>query len=71
MRLVVEALDGGVLEGAVHAFDLAVGLGTPRLGQSMVDVVLGAGILEGVHTERLVVVHGAADLCGGGADVPG
>ena len=71
MRLVVEAPDGRVLERAVHAFDLTVGPGMAWLGQAMVDVVLRAGILEGMRTERLVVVHGAADLGCGRADVPG
>ena len=31
---VVEALDGSVFEGSVHAFDLAVGPGMFRLGQA-------------------------------------
>jgi hypothetical protein len=44
--LVVEALDGRLLDCAVHALDLAVGPRMPGLGQAMVDVVFGTGILE-------------------------
>ena len=51
MGFVVEALDGGVLERAVHAFDLPIGPGIFRLGQPVVDVVLGTGVLEGMSSE--------------------
>ena len=71
VRLVVEAPDGGVLEHASHAFDLAVGPRMARLGQAMVDVVLRAGLLGGVREELLVIIHGAADLFCGRADVAG
>ena len=37
--VVVVALDGGVLDRAVHAFDLAVGPRMIRLGQPVLDVV--------------------------------
>lgn len=40
MRLVVKVLDGGVLEPAVHAFDLAVGPRMFRLGEPVIDVGL-------------------------------
>ena len=53
MAVVVVALDGGVLEGAVHPLDLAVRPGMARLGQAVLDVVLRAGELEGVGTEGL------------------
>ena len=39
MGVVVIALDGGVLDGAVHSLDLAVGPGMLGLGQPMIDVV--------------------------------
>ena len=44
---VVEALDGSVFEGAVHAFDLPIGPRVFRLGQAVVDIVLGAGVFRG------------------------
>jgi len=46
MVVVVEALDGGVLDGAVHPFDLAIGPGVLDLGQSMLDAVLSAAHVE-------------------------
>jgi hypothetical protein len=54
--LVVESLDRGVLDGAVHALDLAVRPRVPRLGEPVVDVELGAGELEGVAEERLLLL---------------
>ena len=33
---VLEALDGRALDGAVHALDLPVGPGIPRLGEAMI-----------------------------------
>lgn len=52
MRLVIVALDGRFLDGAVHAFDLAVGTWVARFGQPMFDVEIGAGRFEGVAAER-------------------
>jgi hypothetical protein len=43
---VMEAPDSGVLQGSVHPLDLTVGPRIVGLGQSVLDVVLGAGILE-------------------------
>ena len=71
MGVVVEALDGGFLERAVHAFDLAVGPRVARFGKPMIDVVLGTGVFEGVGAERLCAVHGTPYLRGGRADIPG
>ena len=34
------AFDGGLLDRAVHPFDLAVGPGMPDLGEAMFDAVL-------------------------------
>ena len=69
--VVVEALDGGFLDRPVHAFDLTVGPGMARLGQPVIDVVLGAGIFECVGEELLAVIHGATDLGGCRAGVSG
>ena len=43
VALVVEALDGGVLDSPVHPLDLAVGPWMPGLGGAVLDVVPGAG----------------------------
>jgi hypothetical protein len=50
---VVEFLDGGVLDRAVHSLDLTVGPRMPGLGQSMIDVIAGAGVFEGMSLEGL------------------
>ena len=52
MGLVVEALDGGVLDRAVHPLDLTVGPWMARLGQPMLDVEVGAGHFKGVAPEQ-------------------
>ena len=49
VAVVVIALDGGFLDGSVHAFDLTVGPGVLDLGQSMLDAVLSATHLEHVR----------------------
>ncbi len=59
---VVEALDGGVLERAVHAFDLAICPRVFRLGQPVVDVILGAGVLEGMSPEQFAALHRQLDF---------
>jgi len=63
--LVVEALDGRFLEGSIHVFDLTVGLRVSRLGQTVVDVALGACILEGMSEEDLALIDGLANVGGG------
>ena len=52
--VVVEALDCGLLDGAVHPLDLAVGPRMLGLSQAMIDIVAGAGHVEGVSPERLL-----------------
>ena len=62
VRRRVEALDGSVLDGAVHALDLPVGPRMSRLGEAMVDAVLGAGILERVCPDRRAAVEREPDI---------
>ena len=50
--LVVEPSDGGVLDGAVHPFDLAIGPRMFEFREAMVDAVLGAREVKGVGAER-------------------
>ena len=62
MGLVEVAFDGCILDGAVHAFDLPVGPWMLGLCQPMVDVVLGAGVFEGVRPNGLSGVKGRLDV---------
>jgi hypothetical protein len=59
---VVVAPDRRLLEGPVHAFDLAVGPGVLGLGQAVVDVVLRTGELESMGAEGLAGLQGAFDV---------
>lgn len=62
MAAVVEAMGGGFLDGPVHALNLAIGPGMLGLGQAVIDVALGAGVLEGMSPEALTIGHGLLDL---------
>ena len=55
--LVVERLDGGFLDGSVHAFGLAIGPWVIWLRQRVQDAALLADTVEDVATE-----HGLLDL---------
>ena len=60
--LVEVAFDGRVLDGAVHSFDLPIGPGMFGLCQPMIDVVLGAGVFEGVRPDELSSLQGGLDV---------
>ena len=60
--VVVEPPDGGVLDGAVHAFDLAIGPRMLWLGQPVIDVGEGTGVFESVSSEGLLARDHLADL---------
>jgi hypothetical protein len=62
MSFVIEALDGSVLDGAVHPLDLAIGPRMLRLGETVIDVVAGAGHFEGVSPEELLTCDHLLDL---------
>jgi len=62
VRFVVEALDGGILDGAAHPLDLAVGPGMLGLGQAMIDIVAGAGHVEGVSPEWFLSFDHGVDI---------
>jgi hypothetical protein len=62
LGLVIEALYGGFFQSPVHAFDLFVGPGMYGFGQTMVDVGLGAGELEGVGAEESSTLESEVDL---------
>lgn len=55
MTVVIIALDGSVLDRPVHALDLAIGPRMFRPGRSMFDIVLGAGVFEGMGSEYLAI----------------
>ena len=46
VTIVMVAFDGGVLDGAVHPLDLAIGPWVVRLCQSVLDAVLAADLVE-------------------------
>ena len=62
MGLVVEALDGRILDGAVHPFNLAISPGVLGLGQTMLDVVASPRHLEGGSPEWLATLKHAFDI---------
>ena len=76
--LVIELLDSGFLQSAVHAFDLAVGPGVVDFGQHVLDGVLQADAVEDVRegvavplvVAELVTVVGehGVQLVGHGSD---
>ena len=53
--LVVEALDGGLLDGPIHALDLAVGPGVGRFGQAVLHAVFAANAVETVPARQELV----------------
>ena len=64
MVLVVEAADGGFLDGAVHAFDLAVRPGMLGLGEAMINAFKCAGVFECMRPKMLFPLDHLADLGG-------
>src|SRR6202453_4586966 len=56
------AIDGRVLDGAVHSFDLPIGPWVLGLGQPVVDGVLGAGVFEGVRPNGLSSLKSGLDV---------
>ena len=57
MVVIVVAANCGVLDGAVHALDLAIGPGVIRLRQAVFDTVARANAVERVTAEPLPWVH--------------
>src|SRR5215211_6211498 len=65
VRGVVEALNGRLLDGAVHALDLPIRPRVSRLGQTVGHIVLGTGEFEGVGAEQLLAREHRLDLVRG------
>src|SRR3954466_12721566 len=55
VAIVVEALDGGVLDSPVHPLHLAIGPRVLCLGRAMLDIVPGAGEFESMGSEEFTV----------------
>lgn len=55
MALIIEVLYGGLLDGPVHALDLAVGPRTPSLCRAVFDVVPDAGVFKDMGAEDLTI----------------
>ena len=71
MVVIVEALDGRVLDGAVHALDLTIGSEMFRPGRAMIDAGLRTGIFEGPRPEEFTFPPFAmASRMSGTADPP-
>ena len=60
--LVEVAFDCRVLDSAVHSFDLPIGPWMLGLCQPVIDVVLGAGVFEGVRPNELSSLQGGLDV---------
>ena len=60
--LVEVAFNGCVLDRAVHSFDLPIGPWMLGLCQPVIDVVLGAGVFEGVRPNGLSSLQGGLDV---------
>lgn len=61
VAFVIEAPDSRILDGPVHPLDLAVGPRVPCLGRSVLDVVRGASVFEGMGPEAFAVCDGLLD----------
>jgi hypothetical protein len=62
VRGIVEPLDRGFLDGAVHALDLSIRPRVPWLGQTVRHIVLGAGEFERVGAKELLAREHLLDL---------
>ncbi len=69
MAVVVISTYRRLLDRAVHALDLAVGLGVVGLGQAVIDVVTGAGDFKGVGAKMLSTLLSQLDVGGGRTEV--
>ena len=55
MCAVVVSLDGGLFDGSVHAFHLAVGPGMIDFSESVFNIVLMANTVKEVHRCRFIL----------------
>lgn len=61
MALIVIGANRGVLDGAVHAFDLPVGPRMIGLGEAMIEVMAGAGVFKGMSPKEFAALHRQLD----------
>ena len=69
VRLVVISANGGLLKGAIHAFDLAIGPRMVGFGEAVVDGVTSAGVLKGMSAEGFSALESQSDIWSGGGGV--
>ena len=62
MVFVVVGPQGGFLDGAVHALDLAVGPKMVGFGHTLIDVVAGTGDFEGMRADEFSALQGGLDV---------
>ena len=63
--VVMETFDGGVLDRAVHGFDLAVGPRVFWFGRPVLDAEGGAGVFEGVRPDGFALCEGFGNQLSG------
>ena len=61
MVIIVEALDGRVLDGAIYTLDLTIGPGMLWPRRAMIDAGLRTGIFEGVRPKEFTFRHGLSN----------
>jgi hypothetical protein len=69
VAFIVEASDGGILDGSVHPLDLTVGPWMLRLGRAVLDIAGGAGVFEGAWAQKRSPLS-IASLISGTANPP-
>jgi hypothetical protein len=67
VAFIIEALDGGFLDGSIHSLNLTIGPGMFRFDQPMIDIVLRAGEFESVGAEEFASFDGFFNLGDSGA----
>ena len=58
----MESLGCKILESPVHALEPTIGPRMLQFSQTMVDIVLSAGVLEGVCPEEFSHIHGGPEV---------
>jgi hypothetical protein len=69
MAVIMISMYRGLFDRAVHPLDLAIGPRMVRLGETVVDVVVGACDLESMGTEELAALPSQFDVCSCGAEI--
>ena len=62
VTVIMVAMDNGLLDGAIHALNLAIGPRVPRLGQPVINVIDSAGIFKGMAPKSTTLLEGLFDI---------